>query len=228
VTDSPSDRPEAADGETARETARETAPDAGSAKASAAAEIAGRVAEQVGATSWSADYDTAKVYVERERWVEAVAAARDGGLPFFSWLTAIDWSRQVEVGEQAAAPDDLEERYEVMCRLSSVTDASSVHLVTSLPKDDPTIASLVPTFGGAEWHEREAAEMFGIAFEGHPHLVKLYLPDGFEGNPLRKSFALLAREVKPWPGTVDVEGMPGDAGPSTENVEAAALEGGDT
>jgi NADH-quinone oxidoreductase subunit C len=227
VTDSPSDRPEAADGETARETALETAPDAGSASASAAAEIAGRVAEQVGATSWSADYDTAKVYVERERWVEAVAAARDGGLPFFSWLTAIDWSRQVEVGEQAAAPDDLEERYEVICRLSSVTDASSVHLVTSLPKDDPTIASLVPTFGGAEWHEREAAEMFGIAFEGHPHLVKLYLPDGFEGNPLRKSFALLAREVKPWPGTVDVEGMPGDAGPSTENVEAAALEGGE-
>jgi NADH-quinone oxidoreductase subunit C len=223
VTDSPSDRPEAADGGTARE----TAPDAGSANASAAAEIAGRVAEQVGATSWSADYDTAKVYVDRDRWVEAVAAARDGGLPFFSWLSAIDWSRQVEVGESVAAPDDLEERYEVMCRLSSVTDASAVHLVTSLPKDDPTIATLVPTFGGAEWHEREAAEMFGITFEGHPHLVKLYLPDAFEGNPLRKSFALLAREVKPWPGTVDVEGMPGDTGPSTENVEAAAMEGGE-
>ncbi len=57
--------------------------------------------------------------------------------------------------------------------------------------------------------------MFGIAFDGHPNLVNLYLTDGFEGHPLRKSYALLTREVKPWPGTVDVEDMP-----STENPEA--------
>ena len=49
----------------------------------------------------------------------------------------------------------------------------------------------------------------------------LILPPWWEGHPLRKSFPLLAREVKPWPGTVDVEGMP-EQGPSTENVEAAA------
>ena len=59
--------------------------------------------------------------------------------------------------------------------------------------------------------------MFGIDFRGHPNLIKLYLPQEFEGHPLRKSFALGAREVKPWPGKVDVEGLP-----STENVEAAA------
>jgi NADH-quinone oxidoreductase subunit C len=94
-----------------------------------------------------------------------------------------------------------------------------------VPKDDPVIDSLVPVFGGAAWHEREAAEMFGLRFTGHPHLVNIYLPDEFEGHPLRKSFPLLAREVKPWPGTVDVEGMP-EKGPSTENVEAAATEGG--
>ena len=70
-------------------------------------------------------------------------------------------------------------------------------------------------FGGANWHEREAAEMFGIVFEGHPHLVKLYLPDGFLGHPLRKTFPLLSRDVKPWPGTVDVEDMP-----SSMNAEA--------
>jgi NADH-quinone oxidoreductase subunit C len=51
--------------------------------------------------------------------------------------------------------------------------------------------------------------MFGIAFDGHPSLRHLYLPAEFEGNPLRKDFPLLAREVKPWPGLVDVEGMPG-------------------
>ena len=43
----------------------------------------------------------------------------------------------------------------------------------------------------------------------------MYLPDAFEGYPLRKSYPLLSREVKPWPGTVDVEGMP-----TTDNEEA--------
>ena len=43
-----------------------------------------------------------------------------------------------------------------------------------------------------------------------PNLKKLYLPDAYEGNPLLKSFELISREVKPWPGEVDVEGMPED------------------
>ncbi len=68
--------------------------------------------------------------------------------------------------------------------------------------------------------------MFGIDFVGHPDLSHLYLPDTFLGHPLRKSFPLLSREVKPWPGTVDVEAMPGRGddeepeGPSEENPEA--------
>ncbi len=90
-------------------------------------------------------------------------------------------------------------------------------LSTDVSKEDPRLASLVDVFGGANWHEREAAEMFGIEFEGHPNLTKLYLPDAFEGFPLRKSFPLLSREVKPWPGLVDVEDQP-----STENPEAGA------
>jgi NADH-quinone oxidoreductase subunit C len=80
---------------------------------------------------------------------------------------------------------------------------------------------LVNVYAGANWHEREAHEMFGIDFEGHPNLIHLYLPDSFVGNPLRKSYPLLSREVKPWPGTVDVEAMPDGADePSTENPES--------
>ena len=90
-------------------------------------------------------------------------------------------------------------------------------LSTDVPKDDPQLPTLVEVYGGADWHEREAAEMFGIDFVGHPNLNKLYLTDEFEGYPLRKSYPLLSREVKPWPGTVDVEDMP-----STENPEADA------
>ena len=77
-------------------------------------------------------------------------------------------------------------------------------------------------YAGANWHEREAHEMFGINFENHPNLEKLYLPDGYEGNPMLKSFELISREVKPWPGDVDVEGMPeeseSDATPKMVNA----------
>ena len=178
------------------------------------AELAAEIGTQVGAVATSAAFGTVKLQVEREEWVTAATKARDeAGLDFFSFLSAIDWANEVAVGDPPAAT--VEERYEVLCALSNTTDASLVVLAAEVPKDDPTIDSLVPVYGGAEWHEREAAEMFGIEFRGHPNLVKLYLPDAFEGHPLRKSYPLLSREVKPWPGTVDVEDMP-----STENPEA--------
>ena len=59
-------------------------------------------------------------------------------------------------------------------------------------------------------------EMFGVVFDGHPNLRHLYLPSEFEGHPLRKDFALLARDVKPWPGLVDVEPMPASEGRGEE------------
>ena len=52
--------------------------------------------------------------------------------------------------------------------------------------------------------------MFGIEFAGNPNLTPIYLPEGFIGHPLLKSYPLLAREVKPWPGDVDVEAMPAE------------------
>lgn len=182
--------------------------------------FAEEMAGLVGAQSWSADHGVVRLVVDRSDWVSAAVKVREAGLPFFSWLSAIDWSKDVEVGEPVAAPDDLEERFEVVCRLSSVKTADAVHLVADLPKNDAQIPTLIDEFGGADWHEREAAEMFGIHFAGNPSSGKhLYLPDSFEGNPLLKSYPLLSREVKPWPGTVDVEDMP-----STENTEAAAQE----
>ena len=50
-----------------------------------------------------------------------------------------------------------------------------------------------------------------IVFDGHPHLVKLVLPEQFEGHPLRKDFALMSREAKPWPGDVEGEEVEDDA-----------------
>ena len=83
--------------------------------------------------------------------------------------------------------------------------------------------SWVPVYAGADWHERECWEMYGFVFDGHPALRHLYLPSEFEGHPLRKDYPLLSRVVKPWPGLVDVEPMPGDG---DEAVEAAPAEAG--
>lgn len=171
-------------------------------------EMAARFAEMVGAARHSADFGTAKIFVTPDRWIDTHRTLQ-AHLPFFSWLGAIDWSNERAVGEPAEEP--VTERYEVLSRLSDVTVGEAVIVSTDLPKDAPSLPTLIGVYGGANWHERETHEMFGILFEGHPNNAHLYLPDGFEGHPLRKTFPLLSRDVKPWPGIVDVEGMPGEA-----------------
>jgi NADH-quinone oxidoreductase subunit C len=150
---------------------------------------------------------TVKAFVKRDRWVDALQKAKiDLGLVFFSWLSAIDWTNDVQVGDP---PDGhVKERFEVLATVADITEGRRVTFTTDLPKDDARIDTLSELFGGANWFERGAFEMFGIEFVGHPGLRKLYLPEGFEGNPMLKSFPLLSREIRPWPGSVDVEPMP--------------------
>ncbi len=103
-------------------------------------------------------------------------------------------------------------RFQMLARLYSTSRKIGVTLKTDLDEADPRVASWVGVYRGADWHEREAWEMYGFTFDGHPGLRHLYLPGEFEGHPLRKDFPLLARELKPWPGLVDVEPIPGDEG----------------
>ena len=99
-------------------------------------------------------------------------------------------------------------RFQVFARLYSTKRHVGVTLKADLDDDAPTVESIHTVFRGADWHERETWEMYGFVFVGHPDLTHLYLPGEFEGFPLRKDYPLLAREVKPWPGLVDVELMP--------------------
>lgn len=114
-----------------------------------------------------------------------------------------------------------ETRFQVLGRVYSLATGIGVTVKTDVDGDlaVPTWTEIYP---GADWHERETFEMYGIEFDGHPSLRKLYLPGDFEGYPLRKDFPLMARLIKPWPGIIDVEPMPDVAEVGTASPDAGS------
>ncbi len=147
-------------------------------------------------------------------WEQTAMLARDAGMDFFDWLSAVD------------QPDGDPPGVDVVLH---VADSSSfgaggsggaagsgvrrMLLRTRVPDADLRLASLTRVWPGAAWHERETFEMFGVTFDGFDDgsglwLRPLLLPDGFEGTPLRKAFVLAARASKPWPGAKE----PGESG----------------
>ena len=132
----------------------------------------------------------APVDVQRTDWVGSLTTARDDrGFRYFDWLTAVDQLDAVE-----------DPGFDVVCHLWAPDRREHLLLRTRVPAADPSLPTATGVYAGAAWHERETFEMFGVVFDGHPHLVPLLLPDGFEGHPLRKDFVLAARAAKAWPG----------------------------
>ncbi|MEY9888188.1 NADH-quinone oxidoreductase subunit C [Catenulispora sp. MAP12-49] len=131
-------------------------------------------------------------------WLATLERAHGLGYTFFDWLTAVD--------EEDAG-------FDVFAHVAKVEGderAARLLIRTRIPKDKAELPSAVHVYRGANWHERETFEMFGITFTNHPNLIPLLLPDGFDGHPLRKDFVLAARVAKEWPGVKE----PGEGGPS--------------
>lgn len=72
--------------------------------------------------------------------------------------------------------------------LASMSKKHKIVLKAIVKKEDPRMKSTAAIWGGADWHEREAFDMVGITFEGHPDLRRILLPDDYPGHPLRKDF----------------------------------------
>jgi NADH-quinone oxidoreductase subunit C len=156
--------------------------------------------------------------VPLQEWTSALSAARSEGFDFFDWMTAVDQTDAEESpgfdlvchlmnshpGQTSAAVGDDSDA-------APVARLARVLLRTRVPNGEVP-ASATPLWAGAAWHERETHEMFGIDFAGFDDgtglgLRPLLLPNGFDGNPLRKSFVLASRASKAWPGSKE----PGEA-----------------
>ncbi|MBI3586682.1 MAG: NADH-quinone oxidoreductase subunit C [Ignavibacteriales bacterium] len=82
-------------------------------------------------------------------------------------------------------------RFGVIYNLYSLTSHHRIRLKTFVEEENPKLPTVSTVWATANWHERETYDMFGIIFEGHPDLRRMYLPDEFEHHPLRKDFPLM-------------------------------------
>lgn len=98
-------------------------------------------------------------------------------------LTCVDY-----LGEQ--------ERYEMVYLLFSLSNRLRLRIKSRLTESDLNIDSLTPIFKNANWLEREAYDMFGVDFKGHPYLRRLFMYEGFDGHPLRKDYPLRKQQPK--------------------------------
>ncbi len=164
------------------------------------------VAELADAVEPDVAYGTLTVTVAPDDWRRVAERARHDpelACNFFDFLCGVD--------EEA-------DGIGVVLHVYSTRHRHHLQLRTLVPREGGALPTVSDLWFGANWHERETAELFGIDFAGHPNPVNLYLPGDFEGFPLRKDFPLLARVVKPWPGLVDKEPVPGE----DEEAEEAA------
>ncbi len=85
-------------------------------------------------------------------------------------------------------------RFEVVYNLYSIKFKHRLMIKVQLPESDPSVDSVVSVWKGANWHEREACDMYGIVFNGHPDLRRILMPEDWEGYPLRKDYPLKGPE----------------------------------
>lgn len=135
--------------------------------------------------------------VPRERLVELARALKDLGYGFLLYVTAVHYpgtpeKKKADGTVEPATPDRIVVAYGVR-DVKAGTEfffRCRVDVGTSVP-------TLFPVWAGADWQEREAYDLVGVVFEGHPDLRRMMLPEDWEGHPLRKSYAIDTPH-RPW------------------------------
>ncbi len=136
------------------------------------------LAEEFEAAAFEVSHGQDVVRLSSQDWRPFAESAAEAGFEVCLDVTAIDWMRQKP------------ERYEVVANILSMEHGVRLRIITTAPRIEPRVASLVPVWPGANFAEREVFDMFGIEFEGHPDLTRILMPDDWEGHPLRKDFGV--------------------------------------
>jgi NADH-quinone oxidoreductase subunit C len=126
----------------------------------------------------------AAITIDRERALEVFGALRDDpqfGFDLLADLTAVDYLGRTP-------------RFEVVYQLYSLPRGHRLRVKIAVGEEDPQVPSLTPLWKAANWLEREAWDMFGIRFEGHPDLRRILMYPEFEGHPLRKDYPVSKRQ----------------------------------
>lgn len=96
-------------------------------------------------------------------------------------------------------------RFDVVYHIYSIKHRHFLRLKAGVDEKRCEIDSVMPVWIGANWHEREAYDLFGITFKGHPDLRRILLPEDWEGHPLRKDYKTEGpSEDREWPGYKEV------------------------
>ncbi len=125
------------------------------------------------------DYTYPLVHIKRERLYDACRFMKN--TMHFIYLNEI-------IGTDRFTS---EERFEVIYHLVSLRDRQRMFLKVLVDEENPSLPTVTDIWKSANWNEREVFDMFGIRFEGHPDLRRIFLPEDFKYYPLRKEFPLL-------------------------------------
>ena len=124
------------------------------------------------------------LYVLPERVLEVARVLRDDPALRFELCSSVSGADYLD-----SNPDDPN-RLHVVYHLTSMTYRRRVRLETAVPVENPHVASVTSIYPTADWQEREAWDMFGIVFDGHPALTRILMPDDWDGFPQRKDYPL--------------------------------------
>ena len=139
-----------------------------------------------GAVSWLSRGQLV-VHPERAAYLDVVGALYDDGYRMCVDLCGVDYLFHMERELPAGVRP---ERFEVAVNLLSTENRQRIRVRVQIPDSDPTLPSIFDLHPGTEAMEREAYDMFGIVFTGHPDLSRILMPDDWEGHPLRKDFGV--------------------------------------
>jgi NADH-quinone oxidoreductase subunit C len=133
--------------------------------------------------------------VRRDAWVQVATFLRDDA------TTKMEMFIDLTVVDRLA----IEPRFDVVTHLYSFSKKQRVRLYGGVTEEDPIIDTLVPVWAGANWFEREAYDLYGVRFKGHPDLRRILMYPEFVGHPLRKDYPKEKRQplIRRQPGGVD-------------------------